>query len=293
MLSAVVWGKLKGIKVLIVDVYSTKAFWYAYCVSELGYRLNIPLMLVLHGGKLPQRFKISPKLTSRLIHNASVIVSPSGYLKHHTENLSSKSVRVIANPLCLNNYPLLEKEFIHINLLWVRSFHHIYNPEMAVKVCKLLQKSWSEVKLTMIGPDKDGSLEKVRKMAEGDGLLGQINFKGLMLKNDWIRESAKANLFINTSSADNMPVSVLEALALGIPVVSTNVGGIPYMLQDGETALLVHEGDAEAMANAIIRIMTDSALREKLIFQGRKLAEQMDLQHISEKWKALIHEVVS
>lgn len=293
MLTAVLWGRLSGVQVMLVDVFSSKAFWYALATAELAYALRLPVILVLHGGELPQRFNRSPRASRRLLSHAAAIVSPSGYLQHHAQELSAQTVKVIGNPLQLEQYPFLRKQYSGIHLLWVRSFHQIYRPEMAVEVCKLLSKSWPGVQLTMIGPDKDGSMAQVQQLAKAFGLGTQVRIKGLMSKADWVQESEKTNIFINTTTADNTPVSVLEALALGLPVVSTNVGGIPYLLQHKETALLVNNGDAEAMAQAIQHLMTEPDLREKLIRQGRALAEQMDFKQIAQQWEVLMEEVVS
>ena len=279
--------------IIIIDVFSTSAFWFAFINNELAKILKIPTILVLHGGNLPFRFKTSPKLSKRLLLNAKSIVSPSNYLKSHAQNLSDKNVTVINNPIIFNEYPFFQKTYGGIHLLWVRSFHQIYRPEMAIEVCRLLKVSWPKLQITMIGPDKDGSLLKVQKLADEYNLSSQLHLKGYMSKSDWIKESKSANIFINTTSIDNTPVSVIEALALGFPVVSTNVGGIPYLLQHDENAILIDDGDVGAMVSAIERIMSDSELRDMLIRNGRALATQMDIRIIMEKWKVVINEVVS
>lgn len=293
MLSMVIWGKLNGARVMLLDVFSSKAFWYAFATAELARTLRLPIILILHGGELPKRFKSSSKASRRLLSHAAAIVSPSGYLKQHAQEIYGKSVEVIGNPLQLKQYPFLEKQYSGIHLLWVRAFHEIYHPEMAIEVCKELSKGWPGVQLTMIGPDKDGSMSKVQQLARASGLGSQVYIRGQMSKGAWIQESQMANVFINTTRADNTPVSVLEALALGLPLVSTNVGGIPHLLQQEETALLVNEGDSKAMSQAIQRIMTEPELREKLIQQGRALAEQMELKEIAQQWEDLIKQVVS
>jgi glycosyltransferase involved in cell wall biosynthesis len=74
----------------------------------------------------------------------------------------------------------------------------------------------------------------------------------------------RSTLSINPSRIDNMPNSVLESLASGVPVVSSNVGGVPYLLQDGVTGLLVPAQDPDAMARAVLRLLDDEALRQRL-----------------------------
>ena len=77
-----------------------------------------------------------------------------------------------------------------------------------------------------------------------------------------------ASVVLNPSRVDNMPNSVLEALASGVPVVSTRVGGVPFIVQDGITALLVPPGDADAMAAAVLRLLQDTALAQRLAEAG-------------------------
>ena len=82
--------------------------------------------------------------------------------------------------------------------------------------------------LAMIGPDVDGSLTKVKDLARKKNL--DVNFTGKLSKPEWINYSKDFNVFINTTNFDNTPVSVIEAMALGLPVVSTNVGGMPFLI---------------------------------------------------------------
>jgi glycosyltransferase involved in cell wall biosynthesis len=84
---------------------------------------------------------------------------------------------------------------------------------------------------------------------------------------------ARAGIALNPSRVDNMPNSVLEALAAGVPVVSTNVGGVPFIVEHEVNALLVPPGDEVAMASAMLRIFQDAALAERLIADGRRTAE--------------------
>jgi glycosyltransferase involved in cell wall biosynthesis len=90
---------------------------------------------------------------------------------------------------------------------------------------------------------------------------------------------------------DNTPVSVLEAMACGLCVVSTRVGGIPYLLQHGRDALLVPPNDPEAMAAAVRRVLTEPALAESLSHNARLKAEQFDWSAILPQWQALLASV--
>ena len=116
--------------------------------------------------------------------------------------------------------------------MWLRSFHEIYNPKMAIEVLKILNDYYNDVKLTMVGPDKDGSLKKCLRLSKKYKLNQKVEFLGYLRKMEWIKIARDHDIFINTSTIDNMPVSILEMMALGLPIISTNVGGIPFILEN-------------------------------------------------------------
>ncbi len=102
----------------------------------------------------------------------------------------------------------------------------------------------------------------------------------------------QGDLFINTTNIDNTPVSVIKSMACGLCIISTNVGGIPYLLEDGSDALLVPPGDPEAMANAVVRILTEPGLAAKLSVNARAKAEQYDWSVVLPKWEQLFEQVI-
>src|SRR5207249_4816523 len=87
---------------------------------------------------------------------------------------------------------------------------------------------------------------------------------------------------------DNAPVSVLEAMACGLPVVSTNVGGMPYLLEGGRTGLLTPPGNVEAMANAVIRLLREPELALRLARNARERAEEFDWAFVLPRWESLL-----
>jgi glycosyltransferase involved in cell wall biosynthesis len=89
-----------------------------------------------------------------------------------------------------------------------------------------------------------------------------------------------------------MPISILEALASGVPVVSTNVGGIPYLVKQGETALQVSPGDDEGMAAAVISLLKDRGLAEDLSREGLNEIQQYTWPKVKEKLLEMYHSVL-
>jgi glycosyltransferase involved in cell wall biosynthesis len=114
-----------------------------------------------------------------------------------------------------------------------------------------------------------------------------VDFRGAVPKANVPDALADGDIFLNTSHFDNMPVSVIEAMACGLPVVSTNVGGIPYLLEHGKTALLVQPGNVKEMAVAVKRLLSQPELARRLTEVGRRLTESFDWRVILPQWERL------
>jgi glycosyltransferase involved in cell wall biosynthesis len=171
-------------------------------------------------------------------------------------------------------------------LLWVRAFAEIYNPTLAIEVVKKLQNIGINATLTMVGPDKDGSLEKCKQLAADYNL--SVNFTGKLEKNEWIALSKKHDIFINTTNFDNMPVSIIEAMALGLPVISTNVGGMPYLIDDHKTGLLVPPDNSQGFVDSIQHLLENPDLVKSLTKNARMQVEAFDWEKVKNKWLELI-----
>ncbi|MDD3005790.1 glycosyltransferase family 4 protein, partial [Flavobacterium sp.] len=93
------------------------------------------------------------------------------------------------------------------------------------------------------------------------------------------------DIFINTTHFDNTPVSVMEAMTLGLPVVSTNVGGIPFLLSDNKNALLVDDDDTKAMVESIQKLIENLEKAAFLANNARSFIEQMDWKVVKKQWE--------
>jgi glycosyltransferase involved in cell wall biosynthesis len=272
--------------VLLIDTYSTSAFWYAYVSSRLAFFLKLDYIPILHGGDLPKRLKSHPQFCQRLFGNAKVNVAPSAYLLQEFKNAGYTNLIYIPNTIKLDLYTFKKRQELQPQLLWVRSFAHLYNPLLALQVLKELRFTYPKVKLSMVGPFKDDSIEECKAFAKEHGL--PVTFTGGMKKEDWLKYAQDFDVFINTTNVDNTPVSVIEAMALGLPVVSTNVGGLPYLLDHEKEALLVSPGHVDEFTQAIIRLLDDPSLAQQLSLQGRKKVEHFDWEEVKHQWFEVI-----
>lgn len=286
-----VWRHRKRYKVAQVDVYSGLSFVWAELVC-LGLRLvHKPYILTLHGGSLPAFAKGSGHRVQRLLQGSSAVTAPSMYLLEQMHEYH-KDIILMPNPLDLASYSYSVRYHPAPNLIWLRAFHEIYNPLLAIRVVSLLIRDFPDVRLTMIGPDKgDGSLGLARNLAMKLGVMDSITFTGPIPKETTPHWLNRGDILLNTTSVDNTPVSILEAMASGLCIVSTNVGGIPYLLENGRDALLVRADDDEAMTKAVQTILTEEGLGERLSTNGRRKVEQFDWSTVLPKWERLFMDI--
>ncbi|XMO86554.1 glycosyltransferase family 4 protein [Algibacter sp. AS12] len=267
---------------VLIDTYSTLNFYYAYFVGGLCTILKLKYIPMLRGGNLPERIKKSPKLSKAIFNNAHVNIAPSLYIKSKFESEGFKNIINISNSIELDNYKFKPRTFSQVNLLWVRSFSKIYNPTLAIDILRDLKERGIIASLCMVGPDSDGSLKKVQDYANKMQVV--VRFTGKLSKPEWIKLSEDYNIFINTTNFDNMPVSVIEAMALGLPIVSTNVGGMPYLIENNKNGLLVSPNSAGLFAEAIQELIKHPFKTDQLTREARLLAEKMDWNCIEKQW---------
>lgn len=279
----------KRIDIILLDTYSTKAFYYAWLCSILCRIVKLPYICVLRGGDLPKRIQITPKLSDQLFKKAKSNVALSGYLKQVFDDCKYP-VNVIPNFILIKNYPLNHSVRNKHRLIWVRSFHRMYNPEMAIRLVKPLKLDFYDIDLVMVGPDKDGSLEKCIKLAESLGVKNRITFTGKLSNDEWIDLGKECGIFINTTTVDNFPISVLEAMALSIPVVTTNVGGIPWIVEDLVEGFLVDPNNTEMMVQSVYEILSDHELYDQMSKAARLKAEKFDWNNIAPLWTKTIED---
>jgi len=276
----------KHINLVLIDTYSGSAFFYAFIISIMCRILDVKYVPILRGGDLFKRLDKNKFLSKNIFNNSLINVSPSVFIK---ENFISKGykTRIIPNFIDLEFYPYLHRPSCSPSLLWVRSFHKIYNPQMAILVLNELLKEFPNANLCMVGPDKDGSLNDCVKLSNKLNIQESVNFTGILKKEEWVKKAEKYDIFLNTTNYDNLPVSILEAMALGFPIVSTNAGGLSSFHKDKFDALIVEKEDFLTMAKNIKLLISDNSLSEKLSRNARNKAEAFGWKILKNKWKNL------
>ncbi|AWH72861.1 glycosyl transferase family 1 [Dokdonia sp. Dokd-P16] len=276
----------KSIDTVLIDTYSTSNFWFAVIIASLCRTYSIPYIPILHGGNLPERLINNKKTCKKLFTKAAVNVVPSGYLYNAFAKAGFSNITYIPNTIELEKYPFKERTVFQPNLLWVRSFAEIYNPLMAIQVLEKLYQQYPEATLTMVGPDKDGSLALCEAYVRKHNL--PLHFTGRLSKEAWTSLAQDHDVFISTTNFDNTPVSVMEAMALGLPVVSTNVGGMPYLIQDTVDGLLSAPEDVAAFSEKLSELLENTASTKKIVLNARQKVETFDWIVVKEQWHKVL-----
>lgn len=270
-----------------VDVFSGAAFYWAALVCRLLSAIHKPFNLTLRGGRLPDFMKRHPVRIRRLLASATHVNTPSKYLQ-----LSLKPYRAdiqwLPNGIDVANYQTCQRALNSHRLVWLRAFHEIYHPQMAIEALAILNSTGHDYSLIMIGPDKgDGSYQACIDLAKEKGISQKIHFTGPVDKQTVPSWLIKGDIFLNTTRYESFGVSVLEAAACGLPIVTTNVGELPYLWEHEQDALLVPPDDASAMAAAVCRLLTEPGLAEKLSQNARNKAQSFDWSLILPQWELL------
>jgi glycosyltransferase involved in cell wall biosynthesis len=282
------WRQRRRYRVAAVDVYSGAAFFWAKAVCGLLRRIDKPYILMLHGGNLPKFSASRQEMVRRLLASAVAVTTPSHYLMEQMQPYRN-DIQILPNGISVSAYPYELRQPGSLRLIWLRAFHEIYNPRMAVQVLALLKREFPDICLTMIGPDKgDGSLQATRQEAERLCVIESLTLSGSVRKEEVPGKFACNDIFLNTARIDNTPVTVLEAMASGLCVVSTSVGGIPYLVQDESDGLLVPSENAESMAAAVRRIIVEPGLSRRLSRNARRKVELLDWSVIVPRWEELL-----
>jgi glycosyltransferase involved in cell wall biosynthesis len=305
-----VWRTRRLCRAVQVDVYSGRAFRWAEAVSGLAGRCGQPVILTLHGGDLPGFAARQPRRVQRLLGRAAAITAPSPYLPTElgllpaahenaggpaaagTAARGQRPVCIIPNGIRLGLYPFRLRSAPEPRLVWLRAFHRIYAPEMAILAAGRLRTEFPGLRLTLVGPDKgDGSLAMVRERVHALAAESWISLAGPVAKDAVGAVLDQADIFLNTSRIDNAPVTLIEAMACGLCAVSTRVGGVPHLVRDGSEALLVPADDATAMAAAARTLLTRPELARRLSEAGRARAAAHDWATVVPQWEGLFRAV--
>jgi glycosyltransferase involved in cell wall biosynthesis len=273
-------------KIAVVPLYGGfKSYLWESITTKLLKLLNKKVILIVHGGSIPARMKNDATKYLKSFKRADVVVAPSSFMTSTFKEYNVES-ELIENVVNLNDYHFHQKENFRPRILWMRTLEDIYNPEMAVRVAAILAKKYEDFRMVMAGYDR-GSLELVKQLAKDLGVQDKIEWPGYISNEQKNKYASKLDIYICTNRIDNAPVSFIEMMALGLPIVSVNIGGIPYLLKEGSNGLMVNLDDDAAMAEKIVSIIEQPRLGERLAANGKEFVKSFGETPVLAKWEGL------
>ena len=222
------------------------------------------------------------------IRKADMLVTPSGFLVDVFARHGFKA-RYIFNVMDFSRFQFRERRKLRPVFMTNRILEPLYNVECILRAFVIIQERYPDASLTIAhdGPSRPG----LEKMA-GELKLRNTRFIGRVPHDEVGALYAAADLYLTSPNFDCMPGSILECFVCGVPVVATNAGGIPYIAEDGRTALLVDLNDHEALARSAFRLMEDEELVARLTVNAREEVKKYDWAYIGDKWVAAYRELV-
>jgi L-malate glycosyltransferase len=223
-----------------------------------------------------QRFRSGVFVLSR----ADAIVAPSGYLVDIFREFGLKAV-VVPNLVDLSQFRYRERNPLRPNLVCTRGFSAYYSVDVVVRAFAEVKKTYPDARLDLVG---GGPLEAEVRQLVADLRLTGVNFTGVASRQNIGKCYDQADIFINASWLDNMPVSIIEAYGAGTPVVTTSPESIPYLVEHERTGLLSAVGDEKALAANVIRLLRDPALAARLAENAYQESGKYTWDAVREQW---------
>ena len=270
----------------VVHVFSASYWSFVLATTPAilaARRLGKRIVLHYHSGEADDHLARWGYWVHPWLRRVDEIVVPSDYLRRVFAGHGYR-VRVIRNVVDTSCFRYRERASLRARLLSTRNLEPHYRVDNTLEAFALLRGQHPEATLTVAGCGSEEG--RLRRLAESLG-VGGIWFAGRVEPAAMADLHDQADVFVNSSVVDNQPVSVLEAFAAGLPVVSTDTGDIAAMVRDGETGLLVPPGDPVALAKAVTGLLDDPDRARLLARRARREVEQYTWVAVREAWAAV------
>jgi len=274
------WRGLKDADVAHIFSASYWSFLIAPVPALLMARmLGKKPLIHYHSGEAQDHFRRFRSAVP-LLRRADLLVVPSGYLVKVFSEFGLKA-KAVPNIVDTSQFTFRDRKPLRPHLVCTRGFHPYYSVDVVVRAFAEVQRSFPEARLDLVG--KGPAEEEIRALVKELGIPG-INFAGVATREQIGKFYDEADIFINASWLDNMPVSILEAFAAGTPVVSTAPEGITYIVEHERTGLLSEPGDPVALAQNVTRLLKDPQLAARLADNGHEESQRYCWEAVRCQW---------
>lgn len=276
----------------IIHVFSASYFSFllaptpAVLISKLFGKRTI---LNYHSGEARDHFLRWRRTAIPTVKLFDSVVTPSAYLVDVFKEFGIEA-RSIFNIVDLGRFCFRERKVLRPVFLSNRNFEAHYNVACTLRAFSRIQQVLPEAKLVVVG---DGPEKAMLNSLAGELDLKNIEFVGRVSPEKMPDIYDKADVFLNSPRVDNMPLSIIEAFACGLPVVSTSVGGIPYIVENRKTGLLVKDDDHRALADAAVSLFEPNELAQRLAASARVEVAKYTWENVRKEWERAYRRLVA
>lgn len=274
------WLLIRGVQKATVVHHLSASGLYFFVNSVpalvLGRCMGRPVILNYRGGKAGAFLHGWGWIIVPLMRLAHRIVVPSVFLQKifHSHGLAASLLPNLADT---DSFHYEQRSQFQPRCLVTRNLEPMYDVECVLSAFRSVQDLYPDAVLGIVG---SGSEEKKLRAVAAEWKLRNVTFYGALPNESLPKIYAAHDIFVNGSRIDNFPGALVEAACCGLPIVTTRAGGIPDMLRDRETGLLVEVGDAKALAAAVIEVVEKPQLGRDLTRNARRWAEQFSWPRI-------------
>src|SRR5215207_5078792 len=277
----------------VVHVFSASYWSFLLAPTPailIGKLLGKKVVVNYRSGEAEDHLRRWPRTAIPTLRRADSVVTPSRYLVDVFSRFGVRA-RSIANFVDPDAVRLRRRTVLRPVFLSNRNFQTLYNVPCVLRAFAVIQARIPEARLIVIGDGPERGLvhETARTLA-----LRHVEFVGAVQPTEMGRWYDEADVYLSASDIDNMPNSIIEAFACGLPVVTSRAGGIPYVVEHGRNGLMVDCGDHDALAATALRLLDDSLLAQRLIAEGlRDVQQHYTWEAVSGSWATLYRELMS
>lgn len=265
--------------------------WHLFAVPAIwvGFLRRVPTIVNYRGGEADKFLSEAAGVVRFSMRRAAALIVPSDFLRQVFATFGMDA-RIVPNIVDLAKFHPASESPAGVHVVVARNLERIYDIGTGLRALALLLERHPRARMSVAGSGPEA--RRLADLATELGIADRVDFTGRLDSGQMAELYRSATLSLNTALVDNMPNSVLEALATGLPVVSTDVGGVPFLVQHEVTALLVRAGDAVAMADAMLRVIDDCALRQKLIRNGLDYVRNFTWERVGASWLQIYRDVL-
>lgn len=281
--------KVPGHDVLHVFSASYLSFLLAPAPAVLVGRLfRKKVILNYHSGEAEDHLRRWPRTAIPVIRWAERLVVPSNYLVDTFRRFNLHATAV-SNVVETEQFAYRLRQPLRPRFLSNRSLEPMYNVAGVLRAFAAIQSAMPDATLTVVG---DGSQRAALERLAMELRLNGVEFLGRVPPGSMPGIYEKSDVFLNASEIDNMPLSILEAFSAGLPVITTDAGGIPYIVKEGGTGFLVKMGDHAALAERALRLLADPELAAGVTARARASCGEYTWDAVRGRWQSLYEELM-